>query len=62
MGAGLLTSYSGLTAAGGETRLRLGGRLEVGNALRFNLEGERSRHAHGEQPATTLRLQGRLVW
>ena len=62
VGAGLLTSYSGLTAAGGETRLRLGGRLEVGNALRFNLEGERSRHAHGEQPATTLRLRGRLVW
>ena len=57
--AGLFTSYSGLsTSANGGMHYRLGSRLEIGQSLHINLEGN---HAVG-MSGPRFTLQGQIFW
>ena len=60
-GAGLLTTYGGLSIAGpGSRGYRLGGRLEMGESMDLSLEGEREERTGGA--AHEVSLHGHLRW
>ena len=58
---GLFTSYSGLSKSMGAMHYRLGSRMEIGQFLHINLEGEYRDQTAGAS-ATRLMLQGHFVW
>ena len=55
---GLFTSYSGLSKSLGAMHYRLGSRLEVGQFLHINLEGDHTAGASSPR----LILQGQIFW
>ncbi len=60
-GAGLLTTYDGLSIAGPSRRgYRLGGRIAVGESVDLSLEGEREEHLGGAEHEVTV--HGHLRW
>ena len=58
---GLFTAYSGMSTSIGAMHYRLGSRMEIGQFLHINLEGEYRDQTAGAS-ATRLMLQGYLVW
>ena len=60
-GAGLLTTYGGLSMAGPQSHgYRLGGRIELGEWIDLSVEGARTAQAGGA--AHHVALDGRLGW
>ena len=60
-GAGLLTTYGGVSMAGrGNHGVRLGGRIELGEWIDLSVEGERTTQAGGA--AHQVALYGHLGW
>ena len=60
-GAGLLTTYGGLSMAGPQSHgCRLGGRVEVGEWIALSVEGERTTQGGGAAPQ--IALYGHLGW
>ena len=60
-GAGLLTTYGGLSMSGPDTcGVRLGGRIELGEWIDLSVEGERTTQAGGA--AHQVALYGHLEW
>ncbi len=60
-GAGLLTTYGGVSAAGqGTAGYRLGSRIEIGEWIDVAVEGERAARAGAAEHCVMLR--GRLLW
>ena len=60
-GAGLLTTYGGLSMAGLDRRgVRLGGRIELGEWVDLSVEGERTTQGGGAEHQVAL--HGHLGW
>ena len=60
-GAGLLTTYGGVSMAGPDSNGgRLGGRLELGEWIDLSVEGERTTQAGGAEHQ--IALYGHLGW
>ena len=60
-GAGLLTTYGGLSMAGSQSHgYRLGGRTELGEWINLSVEGERTTQGGGAEHQVAL--YGHLGW
>ena len=60
-GAGLLTTYGGLSMSGPDSHgYRLGGRIELGEWVDLSVEGERTTQASGAEHQVAL--YGHLGW
>ena len=60
-GAGLLTTYGGLSMSGPDNRgVRVGGRIELGEWVDLSVEGERT--ARGGGAEHQVALYGHLGW
>ena len=54
-GAGLLTTYGGVSMAGPDSRgMRLGGRVELGEWIDLSVEGERTTQGGGAEHQVAL--------